>query len=326
MAQPMRKANIYSRTFCEELLPGMMKPLVWSMNHPLVSGAWARFLSSLTDARGLERSELVKQIHYRAYFNMNIIAKLWEEVGMPEGSWDALFDLGGSAGSDPRSSLSPVILLRIPEVVAFLRRYFRSVAWQEEFLARREKEWRAFEEGISGLTEDELLSRVDDLGKDMERVMFYNVIVPLASAVFDQELEKRLRTAGSDHAGLSDRTFGTQLNDLDEADPSPRRSSIRTAYRKAMRIAFLKNKASSVLALGVGLHRYYFLELGKRFTSKDLLASPEDIFYLSLDELRQIVSGGCAGNTCNNYRLRVAIRKRDMSELGESDPPLLIYE
>jgi hypothetical protein len=63
------------------------------------------------------------------------------------------------------------------------------------------------------------------------------------------------------------------------------------------------------------------LELGARFTRKNLLASAESVNYLNIDEVRQIVAGGCATGTCNDYRLRSAMRKRETEEAERAVAP-----
>jgi phosphohistidine swiveling domain-containing protein len=81
------------------------------------------------------------------------------------------------------------------------------------------------------------------------------------------------------------------------------------------------------------LLRRCFLEVGRRFAAKGTLAAAEDIFYLSLDEVSQILEGGCEGNQCNNYRLRAFMRRKEAREeddvalppfvFGRSSPPEL---
>ncbi|MCU0861607.1 MAG: PEP-utilizing enzyme, partial [Methanomassiliicoccales archaeon] len=113
-----------------------------------------------------------------------------------------------------------------------------------------------------------------------------------------------------------------QLEQL-ELPPKERRRVLSSA-RRARRMSVLKERVSSTYTYGYGLYRNYFMEVGRRLADRKLLGNPEDVFYLSLDELRQIVSGGCAGNTCNNYRLRAMLRQREMEELRHVEVPSVI--
>ncbi len=42
-----RNLNVYSEKMAREMLPGLIKPLIWSVNIPLVNGAWVRILTEL---------------------------------------------------------------------------------------------------------------------------------------------------------------------------------------------------------------------------------------------------------------------------------------
>lgn len=63
------------------------------------------------------------------------------------------------------------------------------------------------------------------------------------------------------------------------------------------------------------------LELGDRLTRMRLLASADSVYYLTIDEVRQIIAGGCATGTCNDYRLRTAMRKREWDEAEKAVAP-----
>lgn len=414
------RGNVYSNSFSKELLPGMIKPLVWSINIPLVNGAWVRFLSALTGVQGLKPAELAKQFYYRAYFNMGALGLVWERMGLPQDSLERLTGVGGEREKGIGFAPTPKMLVITPNLINFLLRHFAIADRLEELLPRKEEELKELaQENFGKLSEDELLQRVDALTKGLEETVYYNVITPLVSSMLKRLLDSRLRRAGVDpsevdmlkglagihryypndglrslhkaFSSLGERTrarlrkegsvaildmprddafrqafqrfiqdFGhvsesgndfsmrpwredpdlvlAMAMDFPEVGaedmkkgveelrlPLLRKGSVRDIHRKAKRIALLKERTSAAYTFGYGLYRNYFMELGRRFVSKELLAAPEDIFYLSLDEVRQIVSGGCAGNTCNNYRLRVMMRKREMAEMRDIDPPSVIH-
>jgi len=412
--------DVYSNTFSKEVLPGMIKPLVWSINIPLVNGAWIRFLSNMTGVKGLKASELAKQFYYRAYFNMSAFGLVFERIGLPKDSLERLTGMGGAPKEGFRLSPTPKMLAITPNLVNFLLHHFALSDQLGEFLPKKEEELRRLAaEDIGNLPEEVLLQKVDALSESLEDLIYYNVVTPLASNLFGRMLESRLRKAGIDPAstdvlkgvegvrryyparGLQSlhrefasldsstqvklrnegysalmampqddafrKAFAAFIHDfghvsesgndfsskpwredpgfvlalvidypevdsrnirkgIEELELGRKRRSVMAAYRRARRMALLKERTSMVYTFGYGLYRNYFMELGRRFVKKELLASdPEDIFYLKLDEVRQVIAGGCAGNTCNNYRLRVALRKREMLELRDIDPPTLIY-
>ena len=78
----------------------------------------------------------------------------------------------------------------------------------------------------------------------------------------------------------------------------------------------------TVRTIGKGLAEERLYELGERFVKWNLLRIKEDVRYLTVHEVRQIVSGGCATNTCNNYALRARVRRTEIDEhsVGELPP------
>ncbi len=100
----LRDLNIYSDSFSKEFLPGMIKPLVWTVNTPLVNGAWARLFGKLTGMRDLDPSTFSKQFYYRAYFNMSVVGRVWERMGMPRDSLERLMVVGGER---PKGTFRP---------------------------------------------------------------------------------------------------------------------------------------------------------------------------------------------------------------------------
>lgn len=414
------QVSVYSNTFSKEVLPGLIKPLVWSVNIPLVNGAWVRFLSGLTGVKGLKPADLAKQFYYRAYFNVGALGLVWERIGLPQDSLERLTGAGSDGQKGFKFQPTPKMLVVAPNLASFLLHHFALADQLEQLLPSTRRELEALsEEDLGKLSEEELLKKVDALSHMLEDPIYYNVITPLASNLFNRMLESRLKKSGVDPssvdvlkgvediqkyypnerlgklhalfraldpdkqrglretgAGALGRTpaeegFRSQLerflidfgyvsesgNDFstkpwredpafvlkmvieypDEVPggnrkaieevgiPARRRRAVRSMARRARRFAVLKERMSTTYTFGYGLYRNYFMELGRRFATRQLIAEAGDVFYLNLDELRQIVSGGCAGNTCNNYRLRAMLRKREMIQLQDVDPPSVIY-
>jgi phosphohistidine swiveling domain-containing protein len=414
------KVTVYSNLFSREVLPGLIKPLVWSVNVPLVNGAWARFLSGMTGLKDLDPQAMAKQFYGRAYFNLSLVGRVWRRMGMPEDSLERLMGVNRAQGSF-KFSINPQAMTVMPYLLGFLRKHVLLSSELERLIPR--KRGRLDElagEDLRSLSEDQLVERVDALTEVLRDAAYYDVLTALASNLFNRMLESRLRKCGVDptdfdalrdlqeihdyypnerlarlsllfralpperQAALRSRRsealrelpddgeFRLAFDDLikafghvsesgsdfsrttwredpdhvlslvqdfqgarpsvlrrsgieDVQAPAFRRSSLRTAYGKARKFMLLKERMSATYAFGYGLYRIYFLELGRRFGKEQVLAAPEDIFYLNLDEIRQIVAGGCAGNTCNNYRLRVALRKREQALYQDADVPTVIY-
>jgi pyruvate,water dikinase len=414
------KVTVYSNVFSREVLPGLIKPLVWSVNVPLVNGAWARFLSEMTGLKGLDPQAMAKQFYCRAYFNMSLIGTVWRRMGMPEDSLERLLGVNGARG-DLKFAVNSQTITVMPHLLGFLRRHLLLSSELERFIPPKDAQLGSLaREDLRPLSEEQLVMRVDALTEILADAAYYDVLTALASNLFNRMLETRLRKCGIDPADFdalrgsreiyeyypnerlaelngmfhslpaeqqqalrlrghqallempASEAFRGAFDDLigrfgyisesgsdfsktpwgedldhvlalildfqsampksrqrlgiDEVQvPRARRSSLRMASEKARKFAVLKERMSGAYAFGYGLHRPYFLELGRRFEKKLVLVSREDIFYLNLDEIKQIVFGGCAGNTCNNYGLRVALRKRDLVKYQDVEVPTVVY-
>ncbi|BAZ13071.1 pyruvate phosphate dikinase PEP/pyruvate-binding protein [Calothrix sp. NIES-4071] len=67
-----------------------------------------------------------------------------------------------------------------------------------------------------------------------------------------------------------------------------------------------------------GRARQVFLELGRRFYALDLLASPQDIFYLEVNEILGFIEGT---TTCTDLKGLVGVRQAEFAKYREMAPP-----
>ncbi len=96
----------------------------------------------------------------------------------------------------------------------------------------------------------------------------------------------------------------------------------RWIFRWALRNARARTRDRENLRLErtrvFGRARRLFVEFGRRLYALDLLQSPEDVFYLEVDELLGFVEGTA---TCTDLRGLVALRKAEFALYRESEPP-----
>jgi hypothetical protein len=85
--------RLYSNRISREVLPGVIAPLIWSINVPLVNRAWLRLFAELVGSNDIAPEDLAKAFHYRAYFNMSTIGRIFEELGLPRESLELLLGL-----------------------------------------------------------------------------------------------------------------------------------------------------------------------------------------------------------------------------------------
>ncbi|MEJ5201552.1 MAG: PEP/pyruvate-binding domain-containing protein [Anaerolineales bacterium] len=79
-----RNVPVYSNSIAKEMMPGMIKPLVWSLNVPLVCGAWKILITEMIGKNDIDVMSLAKPFYYRAYFNMQILGQVFNSLGLPQ--------------------------------------------------------------------------------------------------------------------------------------------------------------------------------------------------------------------------------------------------
>jgi pyruvate,water dikinase len=93
-------------------------------------------------------------------------------------------------------------------------------------------------------------------------------------------------------------------------------------YHRVRNLQLLREKASNLYTRGKVIYRYYFLALGQQFTASGFLDNPEDIFYLSPSQVKQMVHDEDISDV---YRSIVDQAKQDMLRLKDVQLPTIIY-
>jgi pyruvate,water dikinase len=83
---------IWTRKIAAEVIPGLIRPLTWSINRPLTCGVWGEiFTVVLGDrARGLDFNETATLHYSHAYFNASLLGQIFERMGLPPESLEFL--------------------------------------------------------------------------------------------------------------------------------------------------------------------------------------------------------------------------------------------
>ncbi|UCG54666.1 MAG: hypothetical protein JSV32_00140, partial [Dehalococcoidia bacterium] len=113
--------NIYSNRISKEFLPGIIKPLIWSVNIPVVNTSWKQLLIELAgkSALNIDINNLAKSFYYRSYFNMGIIGDIFELLGMPRESLELLMGVTVTGGKRPKMKPGLRVMSYIPRVLVF---------------------------------------------------------------------------------------------------------------------------------------------------------------------------------------------------------------
>jgi phosphohistidine swiveling domain-containing protein len=412
----LQNINIYSNRISREVLPGIIKPLVWSVNVPLVNRAWVDIFTELIGENDIQPEELSKAFYYRAYFNMGTIGRVFEALGMPSGTLELMM---GLEGGDERPTFRPSggVVRHLPRMMRFGWAKWRYSHEIERFLPQMRTRYAEFaREDLSSLDERGLLTAVDELFAFTVQAAYMNIVGPILAQVYDGMLRRRLAKLEIDTAVLDMARDKPELDDYDpnhflahanavyrqlptavqeqianatyaefqqmtglgnfqqliqeflqrfghnsdsgndfsrvpwREDPAlvlnmvinfvaptaetnkqswaelplsaGQRFRLRGTYRRARDFRYYREAISAAYTFGYGLFRPRFLALGQKLVARGLMHAADDIFYLYMDELRDLVA---AGDTAVSVQALIDGRKADIELSRDALLPDLIY-
>jgi phosphoenolpyruvate synthase/pyruvate phosphate dikinase len=190
---------LYSNRISREVFPGIIKPLVWSINVPLVNGAWIRLLTELIGPNHLRPEDLAGCFYHRAYFNMSALGQVFEMLGFPRESLELLMGIEVEGPERPSFRPTRKTYALLPKMARFglkkLRLNHELDACLPE-LHRRSREHHARD--IEGLDELRLLAQIDQVYATVQEIAYYNIVVPLLMQVYNRFLKGQLGRLGLD--------------------------------------------------------------------------------------------------------------------------------
>ncbi|MHB1417004.1 MAG: PEP/pyruvate-binding domain-containing protein [Chloroflexota bacterium] len=233
---------LYSSRLAKEMLPGLVKPLVWSVNVPLVNGAWVKVFTELIGPNDIEAGELAKSFYYRAYFNMGTIGRIFELLGLPRETLELLMGVEAAGPERPRFKPTAKTYRLLPRMLRFALGKLNFGRRAEVFLPRITAAYRSLAaDDVAQMSERELLAAVDRLCALTAEAAYYNIVIPLSMQVYNSLLGKQLAKVGVDFANF-DLTHG--LAEIKELDPATHLGRLHRMY------AELPAEAQATIAAG----------------------------------------------------------------------------
>ena len=188
-------APIWTRKIAAEVIPGLIRPLTWSINRPLTCGVWGRlFTVVLGDrAKGLDFNGTATLHYSHAYFNATLLGQIFRRMGLPAESLEFL-TRGAKFSPPPLAST----LRNLPGLLRLARR-----EWSLERDFQRDDR-RQFAPAIADFTRlpvaelsiPSLFSRIDLILDLLQSATYYSILAPLSAAlrkaifkVADEELD-----------------------------------------------------------------------------------------------------------------------------------------
>ena len=190
---------VYSNRIARDMLPGIIKPLVWSVNTRLINPVWADILMRLTGERSWEPDNFTGHYYYRAYFNMSIFGRVFERLGMPAESLELLYGLEQDGPEKPKMRPGLGIISRLPGLLAFAM----SLVGIHYRLNRLIKVKKPVYEKLAVSMEserdpEELLKLAFQIFDETRTVAYYNIIIPMFAMMHHRLLSRMIKKQGYD--------------------------------------------------------------------------------------------------------------------------------
>jgi phosphoenolpyruvate synthase/pyruvate phosphate dikinase/glycerol-3-phosphate acyltransferase PlsY len=173
---------IWTRKIAAEVIPGLIRPLTWSINRPLTCGVWGGIFAVVLGERsvGLDFNQTATLHYSRAYFNASLLGEIFRRMGLPPESLEFL--TRGAKMS------KPPINTTIRNVPGLLRLMWRELCLELNF------KWnyrRQFAPGLSQLSQEfvddldatRLLGRIDYILELLRRATYYSIMTPISVAL-----------------------------------------------------------------------------------------------------------------------------------------------
>ncbi|MFE1745500.1 glycerol-3-phosphate acyltransferase [Coleofasciculus sp. H7-2] len=200
---------IWTRKIAAEVIPGLIRPLTWSINRPLTCGVWGEIFTLVLgkEAEALDFNETATLHASRAYFNATLLGQIFRRMGLPPESLEFL--TRGAKFS------KPPLVSTLRNVPGLLRLLGRELSLERDFARddRRlftpilERQSAYLEAGLDASTQESdaiycvsiqesdaiyrvstsqpaaLLEQVDALLEVLKRATYYSILAPLSFAL-----------------------------------------------------------------------------------------------------------------------------------------------
>ncbi|WP_009630898.1 glycerol-3-phosphate acyltransferase [Synechocystis sp. PCC 7509] len=172
---------IWTRKIASEVIPGLIRPLTWSINRPLTCGVWGEIFTIVLGSRASRLDfNSTATLHYsRAYFNASLLGEIFRRMGLPPESLEFL--TRGAKFS------KPPVLSTLQNVPGLMRLLGRELKLKKDF----ERDYRIhFSPALARLERDLtaespqiLLAEVDLILELLKKATYYSIMSPLSAAL-----------------------------------------------------------------------------------------------------------------------------------------------
>jgi len=222
--------KLYSNKLSKEMLPGIVKPLIWSVNIPITNRQWIKLIEEVTGELEIEPSSLAKTFYYRTYFDMGTFGQIFESMGLHGDSLERMMGIAPTTNGKPAFRMHPRMITLMPRMIRFIYDKWRFDNKAKLELPELLEEYtRLGEENIESLDEKEIIVRIDALYDIHCRTTYFNIVIPLLMQVYFSILRSRLKSVNIE-IDQFDLTEG--MDELKDFDPGVHLYNLSCSYHQ----------------------------------------------------------------------------------------------
>jgi phosphohistidine swiveling domain-containing protein len=186
--------HIYSNSMVSEMLPGLIKPLVWSVSvQSKLENVLGRVFDELigpADEEQIDYSLLARRFHSRIYADNTVIGRLLERMGMPVNAFEMMSR--DEQAARHRMPLNLRTMRAMWRMARFVWRHARITDAIEAHIARHDRDLERFRRATWTQEQDPLvlLCSVEQLIELYSQSMWYNFIGPIHMMVRRRWLDR----------------------------------------------------------------------------------------------------------------------------------------
>ncbi|MCT7951604.1 glycerol-3-phosphate acyltransferase [Ancylothrix sp. C2] len=171
---------LWTRKIAAEVIPGLIRPLTWSINRPLTCGVWGDIFKIVLaeSAANLDFNQTATLHYSRAYFNATLLGEIFLKMGLPAESLEFL-TRGAKFTKPPLSST----FQQLPGLLRLLKQEWNL---EKDFQRDYDLYFRPAQAQLANSlpTEPlELLQRIDAALEALKKATYYSIFSPLSYAL-----------------------------------------------------------------------------------------------------------------------------------------------
>ena len=183
---------LWTRKIAAEVIPGVIRPLTWSVNKPLTCGVWGEIFTIVLGkkSQGLDFTQTATLHYHRAYFNATLLGNIFLLMGLPPESLEFL-TRGSKFTKPPLKST----LINLPGLWRLLQKEFNLYS---DFTADNDRYFTPIlddlkdnQEKLDSCNNQQLFAEINQILECLKKVTFYNILAPLSfslrQAIFQVE-------------------------------------------------------------------------------------------------------------------------------------------